>query len=952
MARWGAWVASWGCGRLHLVSREDELGVLSACWRECLAGRGRLALVTGSMATGKTALLHKFCELALEGGAALLGGGGSRSEQGIPYGVANQLLLGGPVPARVVEALMDAGQAGAGDDKDPQRPDEPPLLHNVCAAVLKLSRQQPVLLAVDDLEHVDAASLRLLLYLSRRIGSARVLMVLTEGVRPGPAPSQVRSEITRGPHQVVRLRPLSRRDVAELVAARGAPPAAARRCFELSGGNPLLAGALLQDEHWLGQVRGGNEDAPPGTGFGMAALGCLSRGDAALLETVVGLLLLGKDAEPAMIGRLLDVTADLVRARLAELTAAGLLGPDCVHEPGVRAAILAGLDPARLARLHARAAELLCGSGAPATAVARHLVAADLTPPRWALPVLRAAAEHATASAEPGIATRALELAMRGPVEEPEALAVRAALARVEWQVNPSVAARHLPVLQPALAEGALPVRDAAAVIRQLLWRGEGAVAAKALRALTESAEAPGVAVAELSLAYQWIYGTKEIGYELPGQAEVVGRSAAARDSWLRALASLGEVFVKGYSEGVLRGADHVLQRRLGEVAPEVVAVALMMLCHADQTERAAAVCDELIAEATRRGTTLWLALLGCVRGDIALRRGEYAEAERRVRAALGLLPAGGWGVLIGYPLATRLLAQTGLGDHEAAADTLEQVVPDGMANTVFGLRYLQARGRHHLATGRPLAAVRDLEACEGLARDRGFDIPALNFWAADLASGYLRLEWQQPALRVLNEQLDRPAAVLGSQARARALRALAATTTEPRRQVALLREATALLQAGADRAELVAALGDLSAAHKRIGDAAKSRTTALQAEREAKLRDGCGPPARTRDRNPNANAALNADPNVDGKPRAGPADPPPVTKKPATVALSEAERRVATLAALGHTNQDIGRRLYLTVSTVEQHLTRVYRKLNVRGRADLAAAVAATDEPAPTRRC
>jgi len=49
-------------------------------------------------------------------------------------------------------------------------------------------------------------------------------------------------------------------------------------------------------------------------------------------------------------------------------------------------------------------------------------------------------------------------------------------------------------------------------------------------------------------------------------------------------------------------------------------------------------------------------------------------------------------------------------------------------------------------------------------------------------------------------------------------------------------------------------------------------------------------------------------------------------------------ELRVASLAALGHTNREIGRRLYVTVSTVEQHLTRVYRKLKVNSRADLPA--------------
>ncbi|WP_253919891.1 helix-turn-helix transcriptional regulator [Dietzia psychralcaliphila] len=56
---------------------------------------------------------------------------------------------------------------------------------------------------------------------------------------------------------------------------------------------------------------------------------------------------------------------------------------------------------------------------------------------------------------------------------------------------------------------------------------------------------------------------------------------------------------------------------------------------------------------------------------------------------------------------------------------------------------------------------------------------------------------------------------------------------------------------------------------------------------------------------------------------------------------LSGAELRVAELAAEGLTNRAIGRRLHVTVSTVEQHLTKVYRKLGVSGRVDLSTGIA-----------
>jgi DNA-binding NarL/FixJ family response regulator len=45
----------------------------------------------------------------------------------------------------------------------------------------------------------------------------------------------------------------------------------------------------------------------------------------------------------------------------------------------------------------------------------------------------------------------------------------------------------------------------------------------------------------------------------------------------------------------------------------------------------------------------------------------------------------------------------------------------------------------------------------------------------------------------------------------------------------------------------------------------------------------------------------------------------------------------VATLAAQGHSNKEIAAELYMGVSTVEAHLSRVYRKLGIRSRSSLA---------------
>ena len=58
---------------------------------------------------------------------------------------------------------------------------------------------------------------------------------------------------------------------------------------------------------------------------------------------------------------------------------------------------------------------------------------------------------------------------------------------------------------------------------------------------------------------------------------------------------------------------------------------------------------------------------------------------------------------------------------------------------------------------------------------------------------------------------------------------------------------------------------------------------------------------------------------------------------------LTPAQERVARLAAGGATHREIARTLYMSGRTVDSHLTKIYRELGIRSRAQLAAALSAT---------
>jgi DNA-binding CsgD family transcriptional regulator len=905
---------------MDLVERDDACNSLDQLLTESIRGKGRLAILSGATGSGKTALLHAFAERAVAIGAAFLSATGSRTERTLPLGVVRQIFQDATIDPETSEHVARMLSLG------PSAPVPADLavqagsrLHDLCVVLLKLSENTPLVVAIDDVEYADPASLQWLLYLTRRLRSARILMVLNECAGSHPVQPLFHAEVFRQPHcHRIELPLLSLRGLAQMLGEDPDPvtgQSLAAQCHALTGGNPLLVKALLEDQRTYGRsATSAHTPLAVGPAFGNAVLTLLYRGDPVFLTVARAVAVLDEASSPAAVGQLVGLGAWSAARVEHALTAAGLLLDGRFRHPVARAAVLDNLTGENGPDVHHRAARQLYGDGAYPTAVARRLPAAGQIREPWAVPVLKESAEHALRDGQVHLAVQQLRLACDGCDHEPQRARIGALLASPEWRVSPSAVLRHLPELTGALRDGSLGGREAVAAVRHLLWHGYAEEARWALDQFCavrdgrdpETAAEADAARLWMSLSYPPLGGCAPPSGPLsPG---VAGQQLQAVGALIRTLT--------GADEAAIVSAEQVLERAsLDAMTLGPAVAALLTLLYADRLDKADAWSAALLDASAARSTPTWTAIASAIRAEVALRRGDLPAAENHARSALTSISAQSWGVALGGPLATLIRAATAMGRQDEAAELITQPVPEATFRTPFGLPYLEARGYHYLATNRLYAALDDFETCGALMRQWHLDVPALVPWRAGAARVYLLLGQRGAAADLLHEQLT----LLGdgpSHARGVSLRLLAATA-ELRQRPAVLRQAVEVLDAGTTRLELAYALADLSVVHRELGDLGEAETVLRRAHH---LADECGAQALRR--------------RLAAEFSAGEPDPQPALD--GVNALSEAERRVAALAADGLTNREIASRLYITISTVEQHLTRVYRKLHVSRRSEL----------------
>ncbi|MFE2043041.1 AAA family ATPase [Streptomyces sp. NPDC059477] len=917
---------------MHLFGRSRELQALSEAFTESVRGHGRLVIITGGAGSGKTQLVHEFLTGLSSTDARILTGTAETVERDLPMSLVRQLLHTVETECGISHlecgishtssfmvypdftappdfTLRPAGKCGPPAEPGRRRRSTPA---EVAQGLLRLTDDgRPLVLVVDDADALDHDSLHTIVQLLRRSRSRPVLAVCATSGHFGELRSRTYPELLRQPHQRLRVSPLSEASVGELLARQAGhpvPPSVRTAYHRATAGSPLLVHALLDDS-----TRFGPEIGRPvaGTAYRQAVLSLLHHGDADQIAVARALAALGPRAAGVPLVELTGAPPACVQDTVDLLNSAGLLDGHVFRHPAAAAAVLEDMDTAARTDLHSRVAHLLYRSGTSAEDVAPQLRAAGLVPASWGPRVLRAAADQALAADDVERCTAYLGLLLRDCADVRERHALSVALAGAQWRTDPAAAGPHLEPLRDAALDGSLSMRDTAAVLRHLLWQGDTELAARAVASLVRvQSPADAQIVAEVEFVRQWFYGVA-----LPGKYASASGPAARCRSYAEAggLAARVADLIGGEAtdESAAAVAQALQGHQLDHLNLELVAMSLLAVAHADRPAVAAEACEGLLECAAERRATTWQALLGSIRAEIALLQGDMVAAREGALAALGTLRAQSWGVLIGLPLSTAISAHTAMGSYADAQELLKHEVPESMFRTVFGIQYLRARGHHYIATDQPFAALSDFETCGRLLREGNPSLQKGIPWRSDLALANLRIGKVRSAREWAEQQLQLPGGH-SSRARAMALRLLAATC-KPHRRAALLHESIDLLKTCGDRYALAQACADLSAAHYELGDYARARLVAQEADREA---------AACRIESP-VDAHLLADPGQRDDP-SGPA------------ILSDAECRVAGLAALGYTNREISARLHVTVSTVEQHLTRVYRKLNVASRSEL----------------
>lgn len=902
-------------GAPDLVGRDPELELVAAALTDARFGRARRLLLVGEPGVGKSALLEHVSREA-SGSFTLLRAVASEAESDLGYATLHALLR--PLARRVselsggqrsaLEAALELGSAPGGSR------------FAVAAGVLNLlaaeAEETPVAIVLDDAQWIDDASLDALSFAFGRLGADAVAVVAAGRLGSDERLAGARFEL-------VELAPLddtaSQALLARLVEL---VPEVRARVVAAAHGNPL---ALIELAARLTEAqRAGREPIPDELSAGAALRRAFADGIEALSErtrTALLVLALAAPDDPATLAAALS-RAGVAVADLESAQAAGLVelieGRIGLRHPLVGTAVVASASPGEVRKAHAALAEAL-----PAGELrARHLAAATLAVDEGVATELEQVAVDAVPATAASLLARAADLSPG----RTDADRRRLAAAEAAWLAGQAPLARSLSerVIETAASESA---RAEALHLRgQIAHQTESPLRARSflIEAVSRSADLDRAKVVRMladAVACCMYAGDASGALELAERlASLAARDGGVEEFWssLQLGAALCWSGRRGEGEPLLRRAIELVQtadvlrddpRHLGSAAMAPGWVDEFGLGR-ELAERAIARARELGALNSLPTSLKFLAWADYDLGhwDAALAAAsEGAELAREIGqrsqlcACLGIVAA--------------VLA--GRGDEAGCVAAADEAL--GLAEELelewhrAGL--LGSLGQLALGLGHHDVAVERLERAVATL-ERGGIVDPSEAPFSDLVEAFVRAGRRDEAsarLLVYEEMAASfdSALVRGTVCRLRGLLGHADRGDEELGvAVALLERAPpfALARARLCHGECL----------RRMGERRRAR-----AELEAALaifeRLGARPWAeRCRQELVASGRKLR---RID-----------PQTRDE----LTPQELQVALQVARGLTNREVAQALFLSPKTVEFHLTRIYRKLDVHARAEL----------------
>jgi DNA-binding NarL/FixJ family response regulator len=909
------------------VGRDKELAVLRRFAAD-LVGPTAL-IVEGEAGIGKTTLWKAGVAYAREAGFQVLTCRASEPEAQLSFAGLSDLLA--PIVEDVVSTLPTPQRRALGVALLLEDADAPAGERAVGAAVLNsirtAVRSVPIVLAVDDVQWFDAPSVRAVEFALRRLHEEQVGVLLARRVDGEAAlPLDLRRFFDSDRIERLRLGPLSLGALHRIIrdqAAVSLPRPLMRRVHETSGGNPFFALELARAL----KRRGGDLD--PGATL-------------PLPDEITDLVADRLAALPEATARALTTAAALSQPTTGQIEGAVKGGVDALEaaldahiividgdriaftHPLFASAAYVAAAPGRRRKLHRRLASVV---GEPEER-ARHLALATTTPDKEVAHALEEGARRAFRRGAASAAADLCALARRlTPATESEALR-RRSVAEAEYALQAGDLERARRLLEEVVAASP-PGADRAEALTHLAlyymsgidWRRSAEIL---WAALDEGGADPLVrAQCELGLARMLLLLRADMR-----DVAAHARAATVLGEQVGDATILGEALAIEVESNFLLGQPvaEALRQRALELEPTLrtflagrpSSYFAYVDVLADRPHSALAVYEELCTDAIEHGDESSLAWL-LLRAALAeISTGAWHQAERHVAEAEEILQQTGQPTNQAQALATRALLEARLGRaqsaREAAEVAVELVRPTGAA--IPRWIALEALAFLELSLGRCAQVEPTLTPLLDETRAASVGEPGELRFLPDLIEALTALGRTEAAtahLVFLEERAQATGRLSALAAAARCRGMLRAAAGDVPGSLAAIERALDLherLELPFERARSVLAYGEALRRAKRRRRAREVLQEAL-AEFER------------------LHASLWVDRARAELGRLG--------GRVATGELTATERRIAELVAEGLTNKEVAAALVVSDRTIEGHLSRIYTKLGVRSRVQLA---------------